>query len=249
MVARRGNYFSPRERARIKHQFIQLSKLRVHPPSGTLFEQLDFAQHVEEVFKAIRSARTTRQVIIEAWLLVDHVVTYFLRDGLQIPERIDDALSLVPWSFENKLKLLKVLIKEEGGKLPNQKSYLAFELHPEFHSQLIQGDPDLYERLATAAQDFESSRCPDKSLALMRNSFAHTRFVPECWFERATRLDAQWFENCRRLNKARNTAAHHFRLNDRNLLAMFRVTTRAALKTALIKAIKLIVFEEPKSGG
>src|SRR5712664_2957231 len=98
MLSSKRKYFSPRERARIKHQFVQLTKLRVHPPSGTLFEQLDFAQHVEEVFESIRSARTTRQVIIEAWLLVDHVVTYFLRDGLQIPKRIDDALSLVPWS-------------------------------------------------------------------------------------------------------------------------------------------------------
>lgn len=66
-----------------------------------------------------------------------YIVTYFLRDGLNIPECIENQLKLLPFSFDQKINLINKLKKIEENKFPNQKSFMAYELHSEFGAELI----------------------------------------------------------------------------------------------------------------
>ena len=135
--------------------FARMDTLRIYPPGKTLFDNLDFIEHVDAVFEKISASDNSRQIILEAWLLVDYIVTYFLRDALHIPEGVERELRLLPFSFETKLTLIKKLRSVEGRKLPNQKSYTAFELHPDFIKKLLDEEKEFHRKLLELAIQFE----------------------------------------------------------------------------------------------
>ena len=99
--------WSKKKAEQIKQMLARVNQLQAHPPSGNLLDELEFIEDVEFVFKKIDASDSSREIILEAWLLIDYIVTYLLRDGLQIPERIEDELRLLPFSFETKLDLIK----------------------------------------------------------------------------------------------------------------------------------------------
>lgn len=224
-----------------EQMFARIDQLRVHPPQGNLFDQLEFIEHVDAVFEKIGESESSRQIVLEAWLLIDYIVTYLLRDALHLPERIDRELKLLPSSFETKINLIKQLRKTEEGRLPNQKSYLAFELHPDFGSELME-DEEFYRKLIKLACQFEERTCPQGAYAVVRYDFELTRFVPEWWYKRAAMLDDEWFQDCKRLNKTRNVAAHKMKMNDDEVFREFGVTCLADFKATLRGIIERIVF-------
>jgi hypothetical protein len=226
-----------------KQMFARLDQMRVHAPGDTLFDQLEFCNHVEAVFEKINVTDSCRELLLEAWLLIDYIVTYLLRDGLHIPERIDDELKLIPFSFDRKLTLIKKLKDIEKTRLPNQKSYSAFELHAEFHSKLME-DKDLYETFLNLACKFEEGRCPKEAVALMRPDFKQSRFVPEWWYIRITALNPEWFQSCTRLNTARNIAAHRLKMTDQEAFDELGVSGLVDFKSVLRGMIESLVFRD-----
>ncbi len=225
----------------VGQMFARMDGLRIHPPGGTLFENLDFIEHVDAVSEIIDASDSSRQIILEAWLLIDYIVTYFLRDALRIPERIERELRLLPHSFVNKIKLIKKLRSVEARKLPNQKSYTAYELHPEFHKKLME-DKEFHRKFLMLAVQFEEETAPSELRAIMRNDFELARFVPEWWYELAAQLDDDWFRDCERLNRARNMAAHSLRLNNDDVFKEFDVPSLAELKKTMRGIIDSLVF-------
>ena len=179
---------------------------------------------------------------MEAWLLVDYIVTYFLRDALRIPECIERELKLLPFSFETKIHLIKKLRSVEGRKLPNQKSYTAFELHPDFHRKLMEENKELHMRFLELAVQFEGETGPPGPRPVKRNDFELARFVPEWWYERAAKLDDELFRDCKRLSKARNVAAHNLKMDDDEVFKEFDVTSLTELKNTMKRIIESIVF-------
>lgn len=77
--------FKKWDMGRAAEKFRQMDDLRVGAPTdGTLFDQLEFVEHIEMVFNKIETSNDTRQIVLEGWLLVDYIVTYLLRDALGI---------------------------------------------------------------------------------------------------------------------------------------------------------------------
>jgi hypothetical protein len=225
----------------VERMFARMDTLRIYPPGETLFDTLDFIEHVDSVFKKIDASDSSRQIILEAWLLVDYIATYFLRDGLRIPECIERELKLLPFSFEAKITLIRKLRSVEARKLPNQKSYAAFELHPDFHSKLME-DKEFHRKFLMLAVQFEKETAPPGPRPIMRNDFEAARFVPEWWYERVAKLDNDWFRDCARLNKARNTAAHSLKMDDNDVFKVFDVSSLTELKNTMKGIIESLVF-------
>ncbi|MBN1796136.1 MAG: hypothetical protein JW804_05640 [Sedimentisphaerales bacterium] len=224
----------------------QMEGLRIYPPaSGTLFDQLEFVENLEIVLKKIETSNEIRQIILEGWLLIDYIITYVIRDALGIPECIEEELELIPFSFVKKIDLIKKLIRIEGAKLPNYRSFQAYELHPEFHSELIE-EKHLYKRLMEMAIVFERKKCPKEAegLALKRGDFENSRFVPEWWYENVSNLDNIWFDECVKLNKARNIVAHNFKMRDSDIFKELGVSSLDQFKKVVIEMIKDIVFKK-----
>lgn len=230
----------------IKQMFTRADKLRVHAPARTLFDELEFIEYIDFVFDKIDSSQSVRDIILEAWLLIDYIVTHLLRDGLHIPERIENELTLLPFSFERKIDLIKKLKKVETRKFPNLKSYWAFELHPDFYDVLMQ-DEAFYQKFLYLAIQFERKTRPKGiPYSLLRGDFEQSRFVPEWWYARVAILDDEWFQNCRRLNKARNDAAHKRKMDQNKLFKEFRASSLEDFKAAVKKIVELIVFRQKK---
>ena len=223
-----------------KH-FQQMERLRAYPPGG-LFDQLEFMDHVDGIFERIEASDDTRLIVLESWLLIDYIVTYLLRDALGIPESFDKELKLLPFSFMKKIELIKKIIDIEEVKLPNQRSYQAYELHPEFQGELDK-DKALYERFMQMAIVFEETRCPREAYSLMRGDFERARFVPEWWYERARELGPNWFQNCRQLNKARNLVAHSMKMENDEVFTQFDVPCMTDFKAAVRAMIESVIFK------
>ena len=57
-------------------------------------------------------------------------------------------------------------------------------------------------------------------------------------------LDDDWFKNCKSLNKARNIAAHKWKMDEDKLFKEFGASSIEDFKTTLKKMIELIVFKQ-----
>lgn len=223
--------------------FAQGDRLRVRPPGRSLIDTLEYIDHVNAVLDRIDQSDDCRLIILEAWLIIDHTISHLLRDGLNMPERIDSALNVLPRSFEKKLELIKILRKVEAGKLPNQESYTAYHLHPEFSTELLNDDEDLFKRLLERACRFQEKHCPHEAIVILGCDFEQTRFVPEPWYERVSQLDKSWFQRCKQLNKARNLAAHMLKINENKLFRDFDASCLGTFKGAIKAMIEQILFE------
>lgn len=224
-----------------ERMFEQLDKMRLYAP-GNLLDQLEFYEEVEAVLALLHSSDKPRELLLEAWLLIDYITSYLLRDALGFPLRLEEELKLLPFQFERKLDLLRKLREQEAKVLPNPKSYAAYELHPDFHSMLME-HKDLHNEFLELAIAFERTRCPKEALGLMRNDYQHSRFVPEWWFRFVSGLDDEWFHTCRRLNKARNIAAHKLKMADPEIFAIFGVASLPEFKAVIIVTIRTLLFK------
>lgn len=224
-----------------RRAFEQLERMRVYAP-GNLLDQLEFHDYMTAALSLLDTSDKPRELLLEVWLVVDHVATYLLRDGLGLPSQLDDALHLLPFQFERKLELLQKLRDHQAKLLPNQKSYLAYELHPQFHDILMK-DTELRRKIMQLAIAFEEERCPPEPPAVMRHDYEKSRFVPEWWFTSISNLDGEWFVNCRLLNKARNIAAHRLKITPAEVFAVFGVANLAEFKEVLKVTITKVLFK------
>ena len=221
--------------------FEQIERMRLYAP-GNLLEQLEFYEQVEAVLGLLETSDRPRELLIEAWLLVDYITAYVLRDGIRLPASLEDSLKLLPFQFEKRLDLIRKLQEHQAKRLPNPKSYMAFELHPDFQQRLSE-DKDLYQKFLRLAIVFEEKRTPGASSELMRNDYERVRFVSEGWFALVNGLDDEWFETCRRLNRARNIAAHKFKMTTPEIFAVFGVTTLPEFRAVLERTVRSVLFK------
>ena len=234
-------WLSKKKTKKVERMASQLERVRVRLPASNLLEEFEFLDYVETVTKTINSKKDLRTIILEAWLLIDYVATRVLLDGLRIPESIDKALKLLPYSFEAKMNLIKKLRKVEQDKLPNRESYRAFELHPKFYMKLSR-EEQLYKQFLDLAMQFEAESTPEGT-PYYHPDFEESRFVPEWWIKQAKLLDDKWFWHCEQLNKTRNIVVHQRRINVKEIYNDFGVTSLKDLKTTLKEMIELIIFK------
>lgn len=221
--------------------FQRMADAAITSPPGTIFDQLELMDHVDQVLIKVRRGSDLRLAILEGWLLIDYAVTYMLRDALQIPERIDKHLRVLPFSFDRKLVWLKKLRDAERAMQPNEDTYRSFTANAQFLAMVRKENQALYKELMKLAVQFESEHHPRPFVVDMPR-YTVGRFVPEWWFKKAAQLDNGWFEKCRSLNDARNSAAHHYKLDTKALFREFKVSNSRQFRSALASLIKVLIY-------
>lgn len=203
--------------------------------------------------QTMRSSNGLRQIVLDSWLLVDFWARITLcaafggLDRHSTPE-FDIRYELLPQSHERCLALIERLYAAHS-KLPDARPtssvtgnigfwvYLS-KHHSALQDQIIAADKAYLEKTYGTeptgyAADVFSTHSKVPSL-LERTP----KKLPATWLDLVGRLDKVWFRNARRLNKARNEAAHS--TNHEKILEAFGVHGENAIEGAKAECQKLI---------
>lgn len=180
----------------------------------------ELASVTDAAVDTIRESDSPRLVVIETWLVLDYAVREFLVSGLDLNRlnvsSFDLRYRLLPRSLGGILNTLEGFISAhrqlprppEDNSLTMSMRFLIFlkKEHPADFDRLLELERAYYRRYfpELAKQDDIASA----TARLLRDDETEYTRLSEPWLEVAERLDNEWFRNARRLNEARNFAAH-----------------------------------------
>jgi len=254
-LTRRG---SPEKRNKImatppgNDEYIDISEsaaMRTDAPwYGNTFDAREFGEIAEGCINAIKSSTSPRQVVLESWLLVDYAIHQLLA-GLWGLKKFnnDDAgfdlrYELLP-SFERCTRLLERILTIQRSLPEDPHSHaVTFPVkfifffkknYPNEFSTFAQIEQDYYRRyypnLATASPEIRPS-LTTMSISPTVLQAPPAYCVNKGWVDALRDLDESWFQLARRLNKARNVAAHSYSAS-KILLAFGHAGPNAAEQT------------------
>lgn len=198
----------------------------------------DLARLASDSIEAIRNSDNPRLVVLESWLLLDYALREFLMAGLSLHRysttAFDLRYELLPRGFTACVELVEGLRKAYNPRPPDPGTggvsssahfwlFLSRE-HPQFFARLGELEEEYFQE-HHAGQSRESHLLA----RAMRPPTGHDEYceLPEAWVRVAEKLDSDWFAGARRLNNARNLAAHS---HDRDaILRAFGLTGPNAL--------------------
>jgi hypothetical protein len=193
------------------------------PWFGSTADLREYIKIVSACFASVNSSNNVREIVLETWLILD----YFVRMILAKLWRLDDfkndehdfdlQAELLP-GLEGCLRLLERILVIQRSLDEDPRANMI-ELPAEFLFFLNDNHPDFVKRLSELQEEYYQKHYPDLSEqkgqeAAMYSSeplvFSETRryCVNKKWVEALSSLDDAWFKSARRLNKARNKAAH-----------------------------------------
>jgi len=200
------------------------SDVTVSGPFWGREEQLKkLADLVRRCVETVTGSQSQREMVLETWLLLDYAVRDLVLSGYGLHrfshEDFDLRYTLLPKSFEDLLRLLEKTISFQSG-LSNKPSP-PHDYPPYIHSTygflkyLSDNHADIAELLNQIEAEYFAVRHPELAEQIeegMQFSRMATpdRFeaLPSGWLEVARSLGNDWFSLARRLNDARNRAAH-----------------------------------------
>jgi len=187
-------------------------------------EQLNkLADLVRRCVETVTQSESQREMVLETWLLLDYAVRDLVLSGYGLyrfcHEEFDLRYELLPKSFEALLRLLKKTISFQSS-LNNQPCpshdyppYIRCSIG--FLKHLADNHSDIAEVLKKIETEYFALLHPELAEQIEQGmQFYHRatpqRFeaLPSGWLEVASNLGEDWFCLARRLNKARNKAAH-----------------------------------------
>lgn len=194
---------------------------------GTLETLEQLTQVAQSTLATIRQSGNARLVVIETWLLLDYAVREFLLSGFELGklsvESCDLRYRLLPTNFTGCLAILDQLTKAQSA-LPEPPKQIDNRVAMSVSFLLFLKDehPDDLERLRKLEQEYYKKRHPDLAggnVVALDPETAHRilgtpapkyAYVNPVWLKVAQGLTEDWYKNARRLNEARNQAAHSF---------------------------------------
>ncbi|MBI5425935.1 MAG: hypothetical protein HZA32_17800 [Opitutae bacterium] len=198
----------------------------------------DFEATVAQILPMVRAIgreKNIRHLVIDTWCLTDFVVRRNLvillgMSKFEAPE-FDPKFDLLPRSFEDLLRCLEAFCISQKD-LPRDMDPLdrAIAIPTEF-LVLISKDQDFSERFDSFLRQYYQEKAPE---VLQSSPFLPKERKPKnlsgAGRSLLDRLDQIWFRDVRRLNKARNLAAHT--MSDTKVAAAFGFAGQdSALKT------------------
>lgn len=194
---------------------------------GTIetLEQLE--QVAQSAVDTIHQSDSARLVVIEAWILLDYAVREFLLSGLGVKKLSTDAFDLryelLPRSFFGCLRILEGLTKAQSA-LPPRPEVVDHRvgMSGSFSLFLKKERPNDFERFHVLKQEYYKKYHPelaDPNVFVLDPETEHLLLskpppklshINRKWLEIAECLDADWYKNAKRLNDARNQAAHSY---------------------------------------
>lgn len=164
-----------------------------------------------------------RIIVIQTWLIIDFSIREILITGLGLSRFIVDDLDLrdylLPRGFDNCIELIEKIKKTQ--KLLKAKSvdcrirwsfeFLKFikEDSPEFYSKLMKYEQDYYKKLhPKCVKKPGTVYMPNLDYDIITNKKINYRSVTDEWLEAVEKIDDDWTKIAKRINRARNKAAH-----------------------------------------
>lgn len=203
--------------------------------------------------QTMQSSNGLRQIVLDSWLLVDFWARITLcaafggLDNHSTPE-LDLRYELLPQSHDRCLALIQRLYAAHS-KLPDERPTSSVTGTIGFWMYLYKHRRSLHDQFMAADKAYleekygpEPTRYPEWVFS------SHTKVIPLSertpkklstgWLDLVGRLDEAWFRKARRLNKARNEAAHS--TSHTKILEAFGVHGENAIERAKAECRELI---------
>ena len=168
------------------------------------------------IMKLIATQKSARHAVLDSWNLVDFILrrNLVLMLGLQRFETpdFDPKYDLLPRSFEDLLKCIESFSKSQLA-LPKDPD--PFDYVISFPTSLLmsleRSDPERSRWFFEHLEGYYRKECPVAWASLQKTPLLQERRPKNLsgqYREFIEGLDKDWFKTARRLNKARNLAAH-----------------------------------------
>jgi len=192
---------------------------------GTEGQLRNLSGLVGHCVQTVTESASPREMVLETWLVVDYAIRDLLVSGFGLSkfcqEDFDLRYVLLPKSFEALLKVMEETIcyQSSVGEEPSQSDdyppYVRSSLG--FLKYLAENHADILQTLKETEEEYFAERYPELAEQIQQGKQFHfmrsekeTERVPSGWLKLAASLGDDWFRLARRLNKARNKAAHSY---------------------------------------
>lgn len=200
--------------------------LRVDAPFyGSILDIEEYTKIAKHCINAVENSTSTRQIVLETWLLVDYALRELLSNlwGLKKFNSEDGDFDLryelLP-NFERNARLLEKILSIQRP-LQEDPDIHRVRMNIGFTFFYIKNYPDEAKRFSQIEQAYYQKYYPHLATSSERNIFSLTTTAPilpkpeyycvnKAWVDTLCNLDEAWFRLARRLNKARNVAAHSY---------------------------------------
>lgn len=161
-----------------------------------------------------------RTIIMETWLILDWFIKHQLIMGLGLEKyhtnEFDPHFEILPFSFEGCVDLLNKLLNDQK-KYPKKPSAPNYELRGshDIWEHIEQHYPDVMDGINRAKHSLLIEKgIIDKNSVI--GSYCYMpketegifRSVTDSWLQSLSEVDKEWVKKAKRINKARNYAAH-----------------------------------------
>lgn len=219
----------------------------------SVYDLHELIRVAEDALRGVEQAASARQIVLEAWLLVDYAVRSLLGAAFDLSSYSTDdydlRYELLPNSFRRCLDLLERLHQVHLA-VPEDPDINRVRLPAEFLMFLAKERRDDFLRLIELEQEFYRARHPELAtpaesrLGVVNISLRpeplvrRTRRLRKPWMDVVERLGNNWFRGANQLNKARNVAAHD--TNAERITAAFGHTGPQAVELTRAACIDII---------
>lgn len=201
-------------------------------PRTSLYEQMEFNGSVERVFSLIAESENPRVIVLETWLIIDYAIRQLLFYGLKLNEYRTSHFKPLSDSFEKNLELLFKLVEEQRQLLPQPIDYTLY-LPKDFFMFCYQNHPIEFKTMQELEYKFYEWIMSRNLVVRQSGDMSKFRFVSDEWMEVAKAVDQEWKAAAKRLNRARNCAAHSFDANE--LFKVLEFNGSEGAKLSLLK--------------
>lgn len=236
-------------------------KLSAKTPGIFSFKQFDGLEtFLSEKVKEIEASNNSRLIVIETWLVIDWFIRQFIISGINcldlISDKYDPHYQLLPNSFRECITILEGLIdsqKKLKPRLIDENDCLSGSL--ELWEYIIEKSPETSQKIRALEIEYQREKLgnPDDFNFIIHEKLFRDkesyRFVSEKWLINISKIDKTWLNKAKKLNNARNLAAHSY--DAQNLFKAFGIngknnndTLRSECLLLLTTIIGLIEIEE-----
>jgi hypothetical protein len=194
---------------------------------GAVREMEPFFKNADRTIQTILTVESTRLIVLEAWLFCDFSIRTIVlaaidQKHVNLPE-YDLRYQCLPSGFEGCIQLL-LKIRRTNAALSRDPEERRVKIDGEFFNFLFQEHRDFVDRFMELERAFYKSKYPQLAEQVTLTNPVYVGFgessifdrgpktkharVPSEWLEATESVDQDWLKRARRLNRARNMAAH-----------------------------------------
>ncbi len=182
---------------------------------------------IKQCIDVLNTSNNPREIVLETWLTLDYALRKFLLSGFELSrfcgENFELEYILLPSSFKALLELFENTVKY-NSKFSLQSDPIqpdrigGFKSSHEFWTFIRDKHLKLYKSIVQVTREYQLEKNPDlRDAANEGKNWAispidHLEHKAQTmnlgWRQQASLFDESWFKLARRLNDARNKAAH-----------------------------------------